>query len=559
MADSDGEYVRSASDDDDPGLLSHIARAGAAANAASSSYGTRAKGKGKGKERVEKSWEGKRKNDELKVGPDGRITAGVEEMLEERKRKRLRQDTQPYQRGIIRHVVLILDFSEAMLEKDFRPSRYSVMLGYAVQYIREFFEQNPISQMSIMCMHDGLCKQLSELSGNPNDHIVAVQNANARVGSLERAIEPKGNPSLQNALEMARGALHHTPSHGTREVVIVLGALLTLDPGDIHATIRSCVKDKLRVGIIGLAARLKICQEIVSKTNSADASGYGVALDQQHMQELLMATTTPPVIRSDQTAKEAESNKATLLMMGFPSRVVEAEPSLCACHGQLTRGGYSCSRCQAKICNLPATCPCCKLTLILSTHLARSYHHLFPLQNWRVVSWRRARAKGTTRCMACLSAFPPIPNPIPKPSSKSNHVVPANGANSTNREGEPKDRASDKPTPLTSQAKSHAIGKYQSASESSRYECDTCQNHFCIDCDLFCHEVVHNCPGCNSTKELPPPRGEEDTEVSDDDQSASSNSSKKRREEEQMGGDDDDNGEPAAKRPRGEIGQDQTA
>lgn len=36
------------------------------------------------------------------------------------------------------------------------------------------------------------------------------------------------------------------------------------------------------------------------------------------------------------------------------------------------------------------------------------------------------------------------------------------------------------------------------ASESSRYECESCGGHFCVDCDLFCHEVVHNCPGCLS-------------------------------------------------------------
>lgn len=35
-------------------------------------------------------------------------------------------------------------------------------------------------------------------------------------------------------------------------------------------------------------------------------------------------------------------------------------------------------------------------------------------------------------------------------------------------------------------------------SMSSRYECTACRNHFCIDCDLFAHEVVHNCPGCQS-------------------------------------------------------------
>jgi transcription initiation factor TFIIH subunit 2 len=35
-------------------------------------------------------------------------------------------------------------------------------------------------------------------------------------------------------------------------------------------------------------------------------------------------------------------------------------------------------------------------------------------------------------------------------------------------------------------------------SESGRYACTVCENHFCIDCDVFAHEVVHNCPGCQS-------------------------------------------------------------
>jgi len=35
-------------------------------------------------------------------------------------------------------------------------------------------------------------------------------------------------------------------------------------------------------------------------------------------------------------------------------------------------------------------------------------------------------------------------------------------------------------------------------SESARYACETCGMFFCIDCDLFAHEIVHNCPGCQS-------------------------------------------------------------
>lgn len=363
-----------------------------------------------------------------------------------------------------------------MLEKDLRPSRFLLTLTYTIAFVREYFEQNPISQLSVLGMRDGLAVRVSDMSGNPNDHINAIKGL--------RSQEPKGNPSLQNTLEMARAALYHTPSHGTREVLIIHGALLTSDPGDIYDTIRSCVKDKIRVSIIGLAAQLFICAEICSRTNAGDTSTYNVALDEVHYRELLMSITTPPVMRNDQLSTSASSTAqqnagAALLMMGFPSRTVEKTPTLCACHGNLTRGGYLCSRCNAKVCSLPATCPTCDLTLILSTHLARSYHHLFPLKNWSEVSWVRAKQIGSKQCFGCMSLFPAVPSSVGDWS--------ANGAGS---HGKGKGVAAQ-------------VKKAEGASESSRYECDVCHRHFCIDCDVFCHEVVHNCPGCQSTGAVP--------------------------------------------------------
>jgi transcription initiation factor TFIIH subunit 2 len=161
-----------------------------------------------------------------------------------------------------------------------------------------------------------------------------------------------------------------------------------------------------------------------------------------------MDVTTPLA-----TQKQSASS---LLMMGFPSRTVEPTPSLCACHSKPSRGGYLCSRCGSKVCSLPAECPSCGLTLILSTHLARSYHHLFPLMNWVEVPWRRA---SSSACFACGLPFPAVP-----------------------------------PEDQWSVTENHAKGM----SVSSRYQCTACKNHFCIDCDLFAHEVVHNCPGCQS-------------------------------------------------------------
>lgn len=85
----------------------------------------------------------------------------------------------------------------------------------------EFFDQNPISQLAILVTRDGQAERLSSLSGqssrlarriplervadrltragNPVDHLRALDN--------KKKLEPKGEPSLQNTLDMARSGL----------------------------------------------------------------------------------------------------------------------------------------------------------------------------------------------------------------------------------------------------------------------------------------------------------------------------------------------------------------
>jgi transcription initiation factor TFIIH subunit 2 len=339
-----------------------------------------------------------------------------------------------------------------MAEKDLRPTRYLLTLRYATTFIKEFFEQNPISQLGIIGMRDGLAIRVSDLSGNSMDHLTAL--------SKFRTQDPQGNPSLQNGLEMARAALFHAPSHGTREILIIYGALLSSDPGDIHDTINSLIKDRIRVSIIGLAAEVAICTELCKRTNNGDTSYYSVALDERHFQETLMGVTTPQVVRS------AKQSQSSLLMMGFPSKTISKTVTLCACHSKLSRGGYLCSRCGSKVCSLPAECPACGLTLILSTHLARSYHHLFPLDNFLEVPWVKASQSQTNGCYSCGSKFP---------------VPPSGTELARQKDGGPA-------------VNTEVLSK--GMSESGRYACRLCHRHFCIDCDVFAHEVVHNCPGC---------------------------------------------------------------
>ncbi|CRK34565.1 hypothetical protein BN1708_006400, partial [Verticillium longisporum] len=540
MSDSDGDFVES---EDDRHRPSRPAGGGKEARKKKKA------GKAAAWEVVKRSWE------TVEEGADGSLD--VEGRAEAEKRRRLLRDTTPLQRGIIRHLVLVLDMSFAMAEKDLLPTRLRLTWRLAREFVKEYFEQNPISQLGIVGMRDGVAVRVSEMGGNPVDHVEAINKW--------AEIDPQGSPSLQNALEMCRGALFHAPSHGTREVLVVYGALLSSDPGDIHDTIANLLTDRIRVSIVGLAAQVAICEELCRKTNAGDATQYNIALDEMHYRELLLRTTTPPVTRTQAqstasllmmgevlvvygallssdpgdihdtianlladrirvsivglaaqvaiceelcrktnagdatqynialdemhyrelllrtttppvTRTQAQST-ASLLMMGFPSRTLAPADTTayCACHNTPVREGYLCTRCGTRVCRLPAECPACGLTLILSTHLARSYHHLFPLRNWVEVPWARAAAS-----RACYSCLAPFPDP---PAQRRGHRT--NGTDGK-RQGDGGDKEA-APAP-----------KQKGVSESSRYACQVCGNHFCIDCDVFAHEVIHNCPGCQS-------------------------------------------------------------
>ncbi|RDW93212.1 TFIIH/NER complex subunit SSL1 [Aspergillus mulundensis] len=293
MADSDDEYIGSISEDEgDDNIVSRSRDPGGLAS-------KRRRQKGGAEFELSRTWE------TLVEGADGTISSTVGGLLEASKRKRLLKDTTPLQRGIIRHIILILDLSQSMMEKDLRPTRYLLTLRYAQEFVREFFEQNPISQIGVIGLRDGLALRISDMSGNPTEHISAIRDL--------RSQDPKGLPSLQNGLEMARGALFHTPSHGTREILIVFGSLLSSDPGDIHQTIITLIDDNIRVSVVGLAAQVAICRELCSKTNGGDDIYYGVALNEQHFRELVMDVTTPPATYSQ------KQSTSSLLMMGFPS------------------------------------------------------------------------------------------------------------------------------------------------------------------------------------------------------------------------------------------------
>jgi len=245
---------------------------------------------------------------------------------------------------------------------------------------------------------------------------------------------------VQNAVETSLACLAGVPPYGRREAVLVYAALNSVDPGDSSAAVAKAKAAGLRCSVVGLAAEVHILSKLAHETGGT----YHTALDSENLYELIrLHGPPPPDTRADGglaggEAAHCRRAKDQFIRMGFPRRVAHGR-ALCACHGELREEASECTRCGARVCDLPATCPVCSLTLVSSPHLARSYHHLFPVP----VFEEAPGAAGA--CRGCLASLCP----------------PSKGALGATR-------------------------------------CPQCLEHFCLDCDGYVHAHLHNCPGCES-------------------------------------------------------------
>ena len=177
---------------------------------------------------VSYAWESsmKRTWETVKEDHDGNIiTTSLEN--DRMKRSKFLKLSTSIRRGLIRYLILILDCSISSRDNDFKPTRFDILKKVSEHFIINYFDQNPISQLSVGITIDRIAEKITDLSGNTKIHLNGIQN-------LLRA---EGLASLQNILLLAMSILRHIPDYGCREVIILYSSLSTCDPGDIFATI----------------------------------------------------------------------------------------------------------------------------------------------------------------------------------------------------------------------------------------------------------------------------------------------------------------------------------
>lgn len=101
----------------------------------------------------------------------------------------------------------VLDLSKAAAMMEMRPSRLAVMAAAAKAFVRAFFEQNPLSQLGILVMRNGVAARLTELSGSPESQVAQLSSAMATGAA--------GGAGARCVTGPARARTPHASSTGT--------------------------------------------------------------------------------------------------------------------------------------------------------------------------------------------------------------------------------------------------------------------------------------------------------------------------------------------------------
>jgi transcription initiation factor TFIIH subunit 2 len=437
-------------------------------------------------EDAEHTWENSVRED-----ADGRIIFAAGETLADAiRQRRKRLEASDYYlsnkrivREMIRYVYIVLDASRWMRQKDpvLPPGmRIDAAVSLLQDFVVEFFDQNPLSHLGFIVLKNGEAEILTQLSTNSATHKMALKSV-IQMAAMEGP-QGGGEFSLQNGIEVAGRSLGHQPRHGSREIVVLTAALSTCDPGFILTdTLPKLQRARIRVSCFALTAELHICRKLAEETNGT----MGVCLDKPHFKDWLWGQCVPPpALHSDDQGMACE-----MIHMGFPTRTSEI-PSLIHASREKTiiaRTAYTCPQCQAKNAELPTDCAVCGLKLVLAPHLARSFHHLFPVQPFseQPVEDKRIINETVTSTSAVTSGATAGRDTYSEKLSSSIVVS----------------SASDD---LSCYACLRMLGVVASADSASssrveellRFQCPECHNHFCVDCDAFLHGTLHNCPGC---------------------------------------------------------------
>lgn len=259
-----------------------------------------------------------------------------------------------FNRSIIRHLNIIIDFSESIEEIDFKPSNKICILNALNNFKNIFRRENPLSILTT----------------------TFYQQNNSKFES-KTILKGNGKFNLKNAIEFS---LKNINDSFIKEFLIITCSI-TNEGGS---------PPPVKISFINLNAEVQFFKNLTIESN------YIVPLNIKQLNEALLKISEPDSLNS--------KIPISFIEICFPD--VLYEESICSCHLKLTNISYICS-CDAKICNLPSQCPICKIQLVSSIILSQNAYHYseLPFDKLKIGNCIICNNKANSKCSNCLNQF----------------------------------------------------------------------------------------------------------------------------------------------------------
>ncbi|KMV66230.1 RNA polymerase II transcriptioninitiation/nucleotide excision repair factor TFIIH subunitSSL1 [Encephalitozoon cuniculi EcunIII-L] len=279
-------------------------------------------------------------------------------------------------KGIVRHLHIIIDVSEAIDKSDFLPTFRANVTKVLEGFIPSFYSENPLSTLSFLSIRDVCVKYTSSM--DIDIHAFLGQTGSKWFSLLN---------GLEGSIEVMKNTMH------VKEILVIVASTSTRDPHGYAEVLAKLRAYNIKVHFISLCGEITLYKSISKATEGR----FYVPVDAGHLSAIMRELSHPT---------DSNGTKLSLVKIGFPSPMME--PSVCACHLEVKGAGYECPVCKTMVCSLPISCPICSTQLVSTLNLSKSLRFLYPLRPFvekAEGTCRVCQGKGAYQCELCKSTF----------------------------------------------------------------------------------------------------------------------------------------------------------
>jgi len=391
----------------------------------------------------EKSWQ------KVQVGEGGKLLLykddadamkWISKRMAEKKKK---SDTgNLLRKSVVRNLYLVLDFSLDANQSDYKPTRAATFMKLLLNSLPILFERSPLMTIGLIIVCDRVA---TVVVPSTSDITTLIQGLENLCHPKTAQFKPEGLMSLYNGIRKAADILQLHPDYSTREILIMLSSIQTVDASSLSEMIPNLKANNIQVSVLTLCAEMYIVKQICDQT----LGQHRVALDTKHLEKCMNTLLETP--------EWNPNTNAQLIPVAVVSKQTSISIVLCSCHQTALLEYYSCPKCSSTCCSVPINCIVCDMILI-------SAHDLYRLKlPYEIVP-----------------EF--VPEPVDVPEENSTDALNCDSCD----------------TMIYVMTRKVQDGDI----ENLQYRCPLCNYVYCSTCHNYMINKIHHCLGCQLMSNL---------------------------------------------------------